>query len=223
MESLETSSWSTPLERRMLCTNLGGNVSIICVWCTWTTQSLCCVVCRWPQQTHPLAHGILIWWQQLLMVQWSLTTFQKVPVIQRGFSLAAPSPPSSRVGYFWKCSFPSAERELRKFQHASVSASALSVRGPQDDGWSCQAYSSRQKTLAGVQCYWKKSQILISSLLLALIPLQHEPRTKLSQSAVHLRTFTQARIVNCLHWEFWDNTTVRGSLPYPSLLRRRKY
>lgn len=46
----------------------------------------------------------------------------------KGIFTVAPSLPFSRVGYFWKCSFPSAERELRKFQHASVSAALFQSR-----------------------------------------------------------------------------------------------
>lgn len=66
------------------------------------------------------------------------------------------------------------------------------IQVPEDDWWTCQAYSSGQRKLAEVQCYWKKSQILISAPLLTLITFQHAAKNA-ALTVGH--KFTQASIV----------------------------
>lgn len=123
------------------------------------------------------------------MVWWSLRPFQKVPVIQRGFSLWL-LPSLFTCGIFLEVFFSIRWKRIKKIPACFCVSSALSAQGARGDWWTCQAYSSRQRKLAEVQCCWKKSQILISSLLLALITFQHEPRMKLSQSAIHSHRHT---------------------------------
>lgn len=110
-------------------------------------------------------------------------------VIQRGFHWGS-LPSLFTCAIFLEVFFSIRWKRIKKIPACFCVSSALSVQGARGDWWTCQAYSSRQRKLAEVQCCWKKSQILISSLLLALITFQHEPRMKLSQSAIHSHRHT---------------------------------
>lgn len=67
------------------------------------------------------------------MVHWQLIAFQKLPTVQREFSFTVLLPSHVWAIFGSIFFFPSTERELRKFQHALVSASALFSQVPGDD------------------------------------------------------------------------------------------
>lgn len=116
----------------------------------------------WSTEPWSLGHSIRS------AVCWPFAAFQRVLWHKGNFHLRFPS--LFTCGIFLEVFFFSAtERELRTFQRALVSASALSGPGTEDDWWTCQARSSGHRELADGQCYWKKSQILISSPLSTLI------------------------------------------------------
>lgn len=71
-----------------------------------------------------------------------------------------------------------------------------------------------------ISCYGTVKQTFFSSLLLALITFQHEPRTKLSQPAIH--SHRHALSIFCIE-NTEINRTLRDFLPCPSLLKNRKY
>lgn len=116
------------------------------------------------------------------MVWWSLRTFQKVPGYKGDFHCGS-LPSLFTCGIFLEVFFSIHWRRIRNSQHASVSALFQSrehgvidepVRPTVADRESWQKLSVAER-----------NQILISSLLLALITFQHEPRMKLSRSAIH--------------------------------------
>lgn len=124
----------SPLDPYIVYTNSYGKVLIIPMRWTNTIRNPCFT--SWVttvKNTFLLTQSWFLGYRVYSMVHWQLIAFQKLPTVQREFSFKAPL-----AFHVWDifesmCFFPSTERELRKFQHASVSARALLSPGTR--GW----------------------------------------------------------------------------------------
>ena len=156
-----------PLDPHITYTNSYGKVFIIHTRWMNTVKNLCTSGGAVTAHTHDPGFPVPA---ICSAGHWQFIALLKLPTVQREFSFRVPLPfhVQDIFGSMFSSSIHWKENQENPNMPACQQVLFL-VQVPEDDGWACQAYSSGQRELAEVLCYWKKSQILISSPLLTLI------------------------------------------------------